>query len=489
MSPNGAEEMLNIPAVEEFWDDLLALIDERQVIPIVGSELLEISVAGKSVPLYRVVAERLLIRYGMTSAEHDEKYVSLTDHRVILRRNHELNDAVCALSRAGKKKAQDLYIPVSNTLREVIAEQADSISPALSKLAEIRDFNLFISTTCDDLLQRAINAVRFSGTSGTDLIEYAPNLSSSRLRDIPEHPTNGYTAVFHLFGRASALPQFAIHDEDILEFVCSLLSNSKYIGPCILDAIRSRSLLLVGCNFSDWLCRFFIRVANQSRLSGDRCTKEFLVDTAVTAEGSLTLFLERFSQNTRIFPGTASEFISELNTRWLRLHPREIEGIREHNPLPAVNVWRGHIFISYSSADRPSALIFADSVKNIGGDIVWIDRDDLHAADDWEKSILEAIERCALFIPLISKNTENRNEGFFHREWRRACIRDEIIIGKPFIMPIVIDEEPAGADKFVLIPDCFRTYHFGHAPGGVPSPKLLVDLIEAIRSIRREGAP
>ena len=40
--------------VEEFWDDLLAYIEDGRVIPVVGRELLTVQVGGEMVPLWSV---------------------------------------------------------------------------------------------------------------------------------------------------------------------------------------------------------------------------------------------------------------------------------------------------------------------------------------------------------------------------------------------------------------------------------------------------
>ena len=98
---------------EEFWEDLLAFIEEGRVIPVVGKALLTIEEDGKQVSLYRVVAERLLSKYGLSAA-------ALPDGEV-LREHHELNDAVCALARAGKR-IKDLYRPVNDILGKVLVE-------------------------------------------------------------------------------------------------------------------------------------------------------------------------------------------------------------------------------------------------------------------------------------------------------------------------------------------------------------------------------
>src|SRR5712691_6567065 len=112
-------------AVEEFWEDLLAFIEHGRVIPVVGAELLTIEEAGRSIPLYRAVAERLLNKYGLSA-------VALPGGGV-LREHHELNDAVCALAAAGRR-VRDLYRPANEILQKLLAEQKEPLQ-ALRELA------------------------------------------------------------------------------------------------------------------------------------------------------------------------------------------------------------------------------------------------------------------------------------------------------------------------------------------------------------------
>ena len=90
--------------VEEFWDELLAFIEDRSVIPVVGSEMVSVEIDGANVPLYRAAAERLLAKYADLTAAG------------AIREHHELNDAVAALVAVGKR-VKDLYRPVYDILR------------------------------------------------------------------------------------------------------------------------------------------------------------------------------------------------------------------------------------------------------------------------------------------------------------------------------------------------------------------------------------
>lgn len=52
---------------------------------------------------------------------------------------------------------------------------------ALRQLAQITDFDLFVTTSFDPLLEIAVNLERFGGQSTAEVIAYAPN----RVADLP----------------------------------------------------------------------------------------------------------------------------------------------------------------------------------------------------------------------------------------------------------------------------------------------------------------
>jgi hypothetical protein len=48
---------------------------------------------------------------------------------------------------------------------------------------------------------------------------------------------------------------------------------------------------------------------------------------------------------------------------------------------------------------------------------------------------------CALFLPIISVTTQQRDEGYFRREWRQAVDRTHDMAGRAtFLIPVVIDD-------------------------------------------------
>jgi hypothetical protein len=456
--------------VEEFWEDLLAFIEDRRVIPIVGAELLTVENAGEQVPLYRVVAERLLNKYGLSPS------------REPLREHHELNDAVSVLAQAGRR-IKDLYRPINDILARILADHTVVTEP-LRQLAAIRHFDLFATTTPDDLQARVLDAVRYDGARETEEIEYAPKLPTDRRRDIPAVWPSKYTAVFYLFGKADVSPLYAIHDEDALEFPYTMQAGN---GPeRMFSQLRNRNLLLIGCSFADWLSRFFLRLSNSERLSSDQRTKkEFFVGEEATRDRSFTVFLERFSQDSRYYPVDARAFVAELYHRWKDRNPTPTD--RPQHTLPDHSA--GTIFISYSSDDIVAAKSLFAGLQEIGGDVAWFDKSALKPGDDWSRELRRAVQRCGLFLPLLSANTEQRTEGYFRLEWNEAVERSRRIQGRKFVFPIVIDRSYDGdAGRYALVPEAFKGVQYCHAPVGKIPDDLRTELREQLRTLRRSKA-
>jgi hypothetical protein len=62
----------------------------------------------------------------------------------------------------------------------------------------------------------------------------------------------------------------AIHDEDILEYAYHVIARQTRVPERFLNELRDRELLLIGCNFPEWLSRFFLRATNPGPLSQEQ---------------------------------------------------------------------------------------------------------------------------------------------------------------------------------------------------------------------------
>lgn len=455
-----------MPANEEFWDDILGHLKQRVLVPIVGPELLTIADGSRAVTLSRLIGERLAQRYDLP--------IDWTDQS-------DLNDAVRSyFSARGRGESERLYRVVNDVLSEVNAGPPES----LKQLAAIIDQELFISTTFDSLMTQAVNTVRFNGEPRTRELWFSPNQSTAEQQKNARPPNAGEAVVFKLFGQASSTPQYAIHDEDRLEWLHALLTETARLPEWLAYQFRENPLLFIGCNIPDWIGRFLVRMASSTRLS--LASKQFfIVGTALSRDPSLADFFKTYCSATRVqlLEADPHQFVAELHQRWLKRNPQVSAA---EAPPAAIAAPRGSIFISYVREDAQAARRLCDEISRLGGD-VWLDERRLQPGDRWEDEILSGIRReIRLFVPAISKNTERREEGYVFKEWNEAVARAQGIPRRRFIIPIVIDEDyggnPAG---YLQVPEGFRNYQFGRAPAGKPDPDLLATLTEEIRAMRR----
>ena len=124
------------------------------------------------------------------------------------------------------------------------------------------------------------------------------------------------------------------------------------------------------------------------------------------------------------------------------------------------------IFLSYAHEDSSAARGIAEGLR-AGGIEVWFDQNELRGGDAWDAKIRGQIRTCALFVPIISQQTQRRLEGYFRREWRLAVDRrHDMAESVPFILPVVIDET---VQTGATVPEEFFRVQWTRLPGGQPS--------------------
>ena len=121
------------------------------------------------------------------------------------------------------------------------------------------------------------------------------------------------------------------------------------------------------------------------------------------------------------------------------------------------------VFLSYASQDAAAVLRIAEALRAAGVE-VWFDQNELVGGDAWDAKIRGQIASCALFVPVISANTQARLEGYFRVEWKLAARRTHAMAtAKAFLLPVVID---GTRDAEAHAPDEFREVQWTRLPGG-----------------------
>ena len=253
----------------------------------------------------------------------------------------------------------------------------------------------------------------------------------------------------------------------------------------LFDAMRDSHLLLLGCRLPDWAGRFFLRTVKGERLSlPERDTVEILVGRQAADDAELAGSLAAFRPSARVVPMETEAFLAELRRRWQASHPAgaapPTAAQRAAGPAPG----DGAVFISYSRHDSMAAEHLASALRGEQASRSEFHRNELKPGDPWATAILQGIQNCSLFIPILSSNTqrEDRNRAYFWREWNMA---DDLALGmaptERFIVPVVIDDtDPYRA----MVPKRFTAANFTALPGGEPGGDFVgrvADLYQAYR--------
>lgn len=144
----------------------------------------------------------------------------------------------------------------------------------------------------------------------------------------------------------------------------------------------------------------------------------------------------------------------------------------------------GAVFLSYASQDAEAAQRICQGLREAGIE-VWFDKSELRGGDAWDQMIRKQIKACTLFIPVISRHTHERREGYFRLEWNLALDRSRLIsTTQAFLVPVVIDDTREDDEE---VPERIRDVHWTRLPGGETSPTF-VERIKRLLSGEVSGA-
>jgi TIR domain/SIR2-like domain len=445
---------------EGFWDNLLDYIQDRTVVPVIGPELVTVREGDRDVSLHHWIGQRLAADLGLPMDALPEDF--------------DLNDVVSLhVRRRGER--EELYAQIHRMLRNAALAPPEP----MRALAAIPGFDLYVSLTFDSLLADALGAARTGGGPRAEQISYSPN----NVRDLPCPKAElRQPVVFHFLGKATTSPDYAICDEDLLEFLHAMQDKQRQ-PKTLFDELRNNHLLILGCSFGDWLARFFLRTARSLELSQRRKRWDVLVGDHIAQDANLVLFLESFSSDSKVVPLTSAQFVTELARRWHAAHPAD------RPATPQAGTARGAmpigaVFVSYASEDLEAATCLAQGLRSVGLE-VWFDRDALKMGDDWARSIRRGLQNCSLFLPVISKQSvsEENRRRFFWREWN---IADDLVRGmapdEVFIVPVAIDGTRFDRDPLL---DSFKKAQGRIVPDGNLTPDVAERLKELVRDFHR----
>jgi hypothetical protein len=174
----------------------------------------------------------------------------------------------------------------------------------------------------------------------------------------------------------------------------------------LYELLSASSLLFIGCNFPDWLLRFFIRIFSKQKLSVNSSLYSVADILNSKIDRTRAIFISNSSIKYFEFDGNA--FIERLFNKILKSEPTWIRNTKESN----------YLFLSYATENQSKVIDIYEKLDENNFD-VFMDIRKIDFGNDITEDIKEAINNCKIFIPIISKETDsNLNQGrFFKKEW------------------------------------------------------------------------
>ena len=383
---------------EQTWNELLNLIELQKVVPIVGRALSLVDVGdGHQVPVLNAIMVSLAQQLSI--APRDPPWT--------------LSELFVESARTTSYSADSFHLMLRKAL-----DAATPVAGPLEQLAEITDFKLFLSTGIDGFLEKAVGKVRGAIGEPVRTIAFAPD----GYYDLPGRleDTEGVT-VFKLLGGRETCPNWVVTVENALEFVIAL-HGEKYRPANLLDSIKDRHLLAIGCQIPDWLGRFFLRCLRGGPISAQHSTN-FLVDNVADTDLAFGEYLKQFSKSSFVVPSDAVGFVDELHRRW-KARQSSSPGVQPSPPQRSLPAEEPHkVFLSYSHDDRGDAEKLYQFLSARRIDVWKDDAGGLEPGAAWEAEIKRRIADCACFVPLFTRNTATDSDSFFWAEWNSAVDR------------------------------------------------------------------
>lgn len=318
-----------------------------------------------------------------------------------------------------------------NPVRRLIEDgdirfRAEDVSKDLMALLETRLFTSVLTTTTDGFLEAAMRKIWGSELRVVNIYdketvdELQKALKTCRRGKKYNQPT-----LIYVFGKLDVddlAKRYIKTDADAILLIEKWMRMDVESNNEMLDFIRSKRLLALGCKYDNWYFRFFWYVLTGINKSSEENNYDgmgevaFSLDKDDKTEGKLMQFLNRTDI---CILGDARSFINNIT--------KTLTEDSEDAPFRQQVVEsrrRGGIFISYCSKDALAAcqLFFRLCEKKYD---VWLDNARLYGGDNYESEISDAISAAKVVITVLSPHVaedlkRGDTEHYYNKEWRMA---------------------------------------------------------------------
>jgi hypothetical protein len=305
-----------------------------------------------------------------------------------------------------------------------------SPSPLHNALAAL-PFQLVVTTCHDQLLAKALRQLPHGGKQP---MVYRYHFRGDA-RDNPELAPAMSVAtpvVFHLFGDPEEPSSLVLSENDLLDFLISIISNRPPLPDSLRRALArpNQSLLFLGFGIRHWYLRVLLKVLVRVLALPQPFTLEPWSGLAELERKQTVLFYQR-GTHIEVLDAPVDDFVQELTARL------KAGGGVSDAPEPPLHGIR--IFISYASEDEPVASRLFVSLRDAGAE-PWFDKDALKAGDRWEEIIKDQLHDTHFVLVVNSRALARKVDSYVNKEIWHARERAKEVRGR-FLFVVAADDQ------------------------------------------------
>ena len=401
---------------ERHWNSLIASLRHGQCVLVLGPEIpVQVAPGAHGIDSESGSFGQAFARVLAAELEDDNRRVTSTSLAAVAQ---QYEDSEGFGANALRAAAERFY-----------GSEAFAPSDVHTTLAAL-PFTMIVSTCQDPLLERALL-----------LADKTPIIKRYHFRgdrrENPEFVIPGSPqapVVFHLFGDAREPPSLVLSENDILDFLISVVSERPPLPNSLLRALKrvGQSFLFVGFGITHWDLRVLLKVlirALELTRGGSAFAAEPLRALLQPDREETILFYQRGTR-VEVEDADVGSFLAEL--------ARRLAGEGGYAGEAAPIGPRPRVFISYAREDGDLAARIFDALQKAHFE-PWLDRESLAGGEEWDQRIESGLEESDFVLVLYTPQFCKKTDSYVNKEVALARRRALSVRGS-FLIPLRTEE-------------------------------------------------
>lgn len=300
----------------------------------------------------------------------------------------------------------------------------DHVEKSLIKLLSTNKFRIVFTTCVDDILELVLLSI---WGDKLDIYNFQDTNEIKRFIDTKKRIADdkmleNNPCLVYLFGKIGAKKEstngylpFVFSEDDALKAIARYIKQGDRLSEFCDNYLPNHPIMSIGCHFDDWRFRFFWYALNGRFKKSENMSKGTVAYPVIKSDDPLKWYLTQsevqVEPDSRLFMERLVRLLSSEESIKFILNERRKD--------------KKGVFISYASEEFNTAYGIFKELRESSFN-VWIDHEDLHEADKYEKRIKAAIEQCDVFMPILGRQAKkDLNEGnkrYYMDEWEYAYL-------------------------------------------------------------------